>query len=176
VVVCVWWCSCRVVVCLTCFSCYRHGGGKGGDGTYVSTLYQSYAKANDTSTKKHTTKRHPTKAAAFCVYSVFLSYTDTAAARATMAPTPRVFTSLPELRQSNRHIHRETYHKTTPHKGRLFLSFFLFFVFYRHGGGKGGDGTYVSSLYQSYVKANDAFAEAVHRAARAGDMVWCVQF
>jgi len=34
----------------------------------------------------------------------------------------------------------------------VFYSVFLSYL-YRHGGGKGGDGTYVSSLYQSYVKA-----------------------
>lgn len=42
----------------------------------------------------------------------------------------------------------------------------------RHGGGKGGDGIYVSSLYAAYVKANEAFAEATLRLSRPGDLIW----
>lgn len=42
----------------------------------------------------------------------------------------------------------------------------------RHAGGKGGDGTHVSSLYNAYVRANDAFAHTIRSVLRVGDMIW----
>ena len=42
----------------------------------------------------------------------------------------------------------------------------------RHAGGKGGDGTVVSRMWEAYVATNEAFAARVRAALRPGDMVW----
>ena len=46
----------------------------------------------------------------------------------------------------------------------------------RHNGGRGGDGTVVSALFQAYEKVNAGFASVVREFLRPGDMVWVHNF
>ncbi|KAL1519753.1 hypothetical protein AB1Y20_023261 [Prymnesium parvum] len=42
----------------------------------------------------------------------------------------------------------------------------------RHAGGEGGDGSVVPTLWDAYVKANDAFAHVLIKVIRPGDLIW----